>query len=329
VISCGSRNLVYRPTARVLTVLELLQSRGHMTGAELARRLEVDIRTVRHYIETLIDLGIPVEARRGRYGAYRLRPGYKLPPLVFTEDEALALTLSLLVAKESGLAQVAPAFDGALAKMERVLPATTRARIQAVEQTVAFGGGASPAAPSGPAVLALSNATQSGRRVLMSYRSSQDELTQRAFDPYGIAYHLGLWYTIGYCHLRQDQRLFRLDRITHVEVTGEAFAPPANFSALEEVQKALASVKRQWRIEVWLQTSLQEARRQLRSANARFEEIGDGVLFRVEVADLPWMARLLAGLGVPFRIHHPPELHDVMRQYAETLAGYAQRSVGE
>jgi predicted DNA-binding transcriptional regulator YafY len=321
--------LVYRPTARVLTVLELLQSRGHITGAELARRLEVDIRTVRHYIETLIDLGIPVEARRGRYGAYRLRPGYKLPPLIFTEDEALALTLSLLVAKESGLAQVAPAFDGALAKIERVLPATTRARIQAVEQTVAFAGGAAPGAPSGSVVLALSSAIQSGRRILMGYRSSQDALTQRAFDPYGIAYHLGLWYTIGYCHLRQDQRLFRLDRITDIEMTGETFFLPTNFRALEEVQRALASVKRQWRIEVWLQTTLQEAQRQLRSANARFEEKDSGVLFRVEVADLPWMARLLAGLGLPFRIHHPPELRDVVREYAETLAGYALRSGGE
>jgi predicted DNA-binding transcriptional regulator YafY len=318
--------LVYRPTARVLTVLELLQSRGSMTGAELARRLEVDIRTIRHYIETLIDLGIPVEARRGRYGAYRLRPGYKLPPLIFTEDEALALTLSLLVAKESGLAQVAPAFDGALAKVERVLPATTRVRIQAVEQTVAFAGGATQPAPSGPTVLALCSAIQGGRRVLIGYRSSQDEWTLRAYDPYGIAYHLGLWYTIGYCYLRQDQRLFRLDRITEIEVTNEVFFPPTNFHALEEVRRALATVKRQWRIEVWLQTTLHDAQRRLQSANARVEEKDGGVLFCVEVADLPWMARLLAGLGVPFRIYHPPELHDVMRQYAATLASYARRS---
>src|SRR5215475_11976969 len=96
--------MVYRPTARVLTVLELLQAHGRMTGGELARRLEVDIRTVRNYVQTLVDLGIPVEAERGRYGAYRLRAGYKLPPLIFTEDESLALTLSLLLARQSGLA---------------------------------------------------------------------------------------------------------------------------------------------------------------------------------------------------------------------------------
>src|SRR5215471_18390085 len=105
------KNVVYRPTARVLAVLELLQSHGRMTGAELARRLEVDIRTVRNYVATLADLGIPIEAEHGRYGAYRLRPGYKLPPLIFSEDESLALTLSLLLAREAGQPTTEPAIE--------------------------------------------------------------------------------------------------------------------------------------------------------------------------------------------------------------------------
>ena len=104
--------IVYRPTARVLTVLELLQAQGRRTGTELARRQEVDIRTVRNYIQTLADLGVPISAERGSYGAYFLRPGYKLPPLTFTEDESLALTLSLLVTREHGLAQTFSAFEG-------------------------------------------------------------------------------------------------------------------------------------------------------------------------------------------------------------------------
>src|SRR4029450_10057414 len=163
--------VVYRPTARVLTVLELLQSHDRMTGAELARRLEVDVRTVRNYVQTLMDLGIPVEAERGRYGAYRLRAGYKLPPLIFTEDEALALTLSLLVARESGVVTTAPAFEGVLAKVERVVPAAPRAPPQAVEQTGAFDRGSAATAPSALAVMVLSSAVQSGRRVLLRYRS--------------------------------------------------------------------------------------------------------------------------------------------------------------
>src|ERR1051326_4376569 len=91
------------PTTRVLTVLELLQSRSRMSGAELAERLDVDPRTVRRYVSTLQDLGVPVESEAGRYGGYRLRPGYKLPPMMFNEEEALALILGLLTARRAGL----------------------------------------------------------------------------------------------------------------------------------------------------------------------------------------------------------------------------------
>lgn len=317
--------MVYRPTARVLTVLELLQSYGRMTGAELARRLEVDIRTVRNYVQTLIDLGIPVEAERGRYGAYFLRAGYKLPPLIFTEDESLALTLALLQARASGLAQTSPAFEGALAKIERVLPAATRQRIQAVEQTLAFEGVQAPAGPASLIVMMLSSAVQSGRRVLLRYRSSRGEETVRAFDPYGIAQHRRYWYVIGYCHLRKGQRLFRLDRITQIEMTDETFPQKANFPALEAVQQALASVPRVWQVEVWLETTLLEAQRHTRLPKAFFQTGNGGVFLHVDVEDLPWMARLLAGLDMPFIVHHPPELRDVLRQHARTLGSYAQR----
>src|SRR5579859_2287859 len=109
-----------------------------MGGPELAARLEVNLRTVRRYINMLQDLGIPIQAERGRHGGYRLRPGFKLPPLMFTEDEALALTLGLLTARRLGLAAAAPAVEGALAKVERVMPATLRDRVQAVQETLVF-----------------------------------------------------------------------------------------------------------------------------------------------------------------------------------------------
>jgi len=318
--------LVYRPTARVLTVLELLQSHGRMTGAELARRLEVNIRTVRDYIQMLLDLGIPVEAKRGRYGAYRLRPGYKLPPLIFTQDESLALTLSLLMAREQGLATTAPAFEGVLAKVMRVLPEATRAHIQAVEQTVIFEDRSFHRTPSVLAVTVLSSAIQTGRCVRLRYHSARSQVTERVFNPYGVVSHEGFWYTIGYCHLRQGQRLFRLDRIEHIEIMGETFSRPADFHALEAVQHALASVPRAWQVEVWLETTLEEAQRQTHLSSAYFAEEHHGVILRGDVEDLPWMARFLAGLGIPFIIHRPPELRTVLRHYALTLASYAERT---
>lgn len=90
-----------RPTTRVLAVLELLQRHGRMSGAELARRLEVSGRTLRRYITALEDLGIPITAERGRHGAYLLVAGFKLPPMMFTNNEALALSVGLLAASDS------------------------------------------------------------------------------------------------------------------------------------------------------------------------------------------------------------------------------------
>ncbi|GLV55560.1 transcriptional regulator [Dictyobacter sp. S3.2.2.5] len=318
--------MVYRPTARVLTVLELLQTHGRMTGAELARRLEVNIRTVRDYIQMLGDLGIPVEAVRGRYGAYRLRPGYKLPPLIFTEDEALALTLSLLMAREHELAQTSPAFEGALTKIERVLPTTTREHVQAVEQTVIIESDAYRAAPALAVVTILSSAVHRRRCVCLGYRSARAETTKRTFSPYGIMAHEGVWYTIGYCHLRQSQRLLRLDRITRAALTDETFPSPENFDMRGAVLRSLASVPRVWQVEVWLEATLEEARRKSQLTQGHFTEGNGGVLLRVEVEDLQWMARLLAGIGLPFTIHHPPELRTALRQHAQTMLDYAERT---
>jgi predicted DNA-binding transcriptional regulator YafY len=117
-----------------------------------------------------------------------------------------------------------------------------------------------------------------------------------------------------------------VDRIAHIELTGETFPPRVNFSALEAVQQALASVPRAWQVEVWLETTLEEAQRQLQLPKTFFEAANGGTLFRMDVEDLPWMAHLLAGSGTPFIVHRPRELCDVLRQYARTLASYAERS---
>src|SRR5215467_5997970 len=127
---------MYHPTTRVLTVLELLQSHAEISGIRLADRLEVDVRTVRRYVTMLQDLGIPVESRRGRYGAYRLRPGYKLPPLMFSSDEAVGVVLGLVVAQRLDIALTTTAIESALAKILRVLPADLRTRVQALQETL-------------------------------------------------------------------------------------------------------------------------------------------------------------------------------------------------
>ena len=110
------------PTSRALALLELLQSYDELSGTELARRLHVDARTLRRYIAKLKDLGIPVEADRGRYGAYRLTAGAKLPPMVFTDAEALAVSVALTFAGSKGHIGGLQGAQSALVKLEREHP---------------------------------------------------------------------------------------------------------------------------------------------------------------------------------------------------------------
>jgi len=102
-----------RPATRLLAMLEVLQARGTVSGRELAERLEVDPRTVRRYAVKLEELGIPVETERGPYGGYRLRPGFKLPPLMLTDDEATAVVLGLVVSRQTGISTAGSAVDEA------------------------------------------------------------------------------------------------------------------------------------------------------------------------------------------------------------------------
>ena len=312
---------MYHPTTRVLAVLELLQSRRRVRGAELAERLEVDGRTVRRYITMLQDLGIPIEGERGRHGAYVLRPGFKLPPLMLSDEEALAVVLGLLAARRMGLVDAAPAVEGALAKIERVLPEALRERVRAVEETLVLDLGPSRAA-AGSVVVALGAAARDRRRVRMSYRSHDGDETERLFDPYGMVYRRGRWYATGYCHLRGDLRLFRLDRVAEVEVRDEVFPRPDGFDPLASVLRSLAMTPGAWPVEVVLQSTLDEARRMVPPDQALMEETPDGVVLRCYVQDLSWMARFLAGVNCSFEIRRPPELREALRRHAQRLARF-------
>jgi predicted DNA-binding transcriptional regulator YafY len=320
----GAASAMYYPTTRVLTVLELLQSRARMSGPELAARLEVDVRTVRRYITMLQSLGIPIEAGRGRYGAYRLRPGFKLPPLTLTEDEALAVVLGLLAARRLGLAATAPDVEGALAKIERVLPVALRERVQAVQETLVLAVARKEGiAAERDVVLTLSAATQKSQRVRLHYQSFDGSATEREVDPYGLAYRAGRWYLAGYCHLREDVRVFRLDRVGSAEPLDETFTRPAGFDTLAVVERGIANVPGAWEVVALLCMPVDEARMRIPAVVGHLEETPDGVLLRCYTQQLEWVAHFLAGLGCPVVVREPPELHVALRELAARIAAMA------
>lgn len=309
---------MYHPTSRVLAILELLQAHPHLSGPELAARLEVDVRTVRRYVTMLQDLGVPIEGVIGRYGGYQLLPGFKLPPLMFNDDEALALTMGLLVARRLGLAAAAPAVEGALAKVERVLPTAVRARVEAVNETLSIDLPAPQVVVEGAILGALSHAAKNIQPVLLRY-SGRDGVSERLVDPYGVVYHGGRWYTVGYCHLRLGRRVFRVDRVEAIEARAGSFVAPAPFDLIEYVRGSFAAIPDRWNVEVLLGLPMAEARRRTPPGLAVLEPHDSGVVLRASIHDLDWMARVLVGLNCRILALEPVELRVAFRRLAQEL----------
>jgi predicted DNA-binding transcriptional regulator YafY len=239
---------------------------GLTSGAALAQAINVDRRTLRRYIATLDEMGIPITTMQGRLGGYQVVPGFRLPPMMFADDEALALAVGLLAARGLGLAQSLPAVGSARAKLERVLPLKLKKQLSSVDETVAIEL-VRPVAPLDHVVLALlSTATQARRQVSLTYVTPEREETQRGFNPYGLVYRAGRWYSVGWCHLRKGLRSFRLDRIRAASATDLEFERPKSFDALAYLKGSIARLPRAHGVEVLLATDLATAQRELFSA---------------------------------------------------------------
>ncbi|GAA0954077.1 YafY family protein [Actinocorallia libanotica] len=306
------------PTTRVLTLLELLQAHHRMGGAELAERLGVDERTVRRYARRLDELGIPVVAERGRYGGYRLMPGYKLPPLMLNDDEATATVLGLLAARRLGLA--ATAAEAALAKVRRVLPAALGERVEALRETLGFTLAERQAVtPDADKVLGLASAVRERRRVVLRYRSYQGAETERELDAYGIVFHSGRWYVTGHDHRSSETRTFRLDRVLSVTPGTATYEIPADADPVQHVTRSLANVPYMHRVEVVVHAPLEELRKRLPPSVGTLTAVEGGTLLQARADSLDGMAALLAGLGGRFTVQEPPELAEAVRRLAAAL----------
>lgn len=301
--------------ARVLALLEALQNQPSITGPELATRLGVDVRTVRRDVVSLQDLGIPVEAERGPAGGYRLRPGYRMPPLMLTPAEATAVALGLLAARRDGLDA-----DGALAKIRRVLPEQVRQRVEALEQTLSFTAtGHEPMPPKGENLLLLADAALRGRRVHVVYVASDGTTSERELSPYGVVAHRGRWYVPSHDHDRDAPRALRADRFRSVRLQGAGRSPPANFDAVDFVSRTLARVPWTHEVEVVLHTPLAVAARRFPPTLAELEPLGEHTVLRMRAESLDWVAGVLAGAGCAFSIRRPDELRSSVRTLADRL----------
>jgi predicted DNA-binding transcriptional regulator YafY len=317
---------MYDPIMRVLTVLEILQARDHVTGTELAERLEVDLRTVQRYIVRLKDLSIPIESTRGVGGSYRLRPGFRLPPLMFTDEEAFAISLGLRALRQLGLAAFAPATEGAMAKLERVLPEVLRESIQTMEEVVAIEPGPWVVSTSADSVIRVASAIRTCRRVRFDYRSHGDVGSRREIKPYAVLHADGRWYLIGYCMSRKELRTFRLDRVTELEMRAKTFRRPAKFDARSYLKERMPFIQSEYEIDVWIDMPMDEAERTFAPWRVAVEEERGGVRLRCGRDRLQLFAAMLLSMGRRIVIHKPAELRETFKELARHALLAAQEA---
>ncbi|MBV9744503.1 MAG: YafY family transcriptional regulator [Acidobacteriia bacterium] len=311
---------MYDPIMRVLTVLEILQAREHVSGEELAKRLEVNGRTVQRYIARLQDLCIPVESTRGTGGGYRLKPGFRLPPMMFTDEEAFALTLGLRALRHLGLAAFAPAAEGAAAKLGRVLPDSLRESAHTVEEVVAVEPGPWIVSTSAESLRTVCTAIRTRRCVAFHYQSHDRAASFREVEAYGVVNMDGRWYMVGHCRLREALRTFRLDRISELETTEKSFVRPANFSAMAYLQRSMAFVEAGFSIEVWLDLPIEKARMHFALHRVTMDEENGGSVLRCARENLEPFAAMLLMLGCRMVVRQPTELREAFERLATRAA---------
>jgi predicted DNA-binding transcriptional regulator YafY len=308
-----------QPMTRVMAALELLQTHGQFSGPDLATRLGVNIRTIRRYMVTLQAMGVPIVSDLGRNGAYGLVGGFKLPPMMFTNDEAVALTLGLSAARGLNISGADAAVSAAQAKLERVMPAALRGRVRALSEAAALAQTRSDSVTSGELLALCSAASHEQQRIALSYRSAEGDLTERAVDPYGVAFLDGVWYVVGWCHLRAGLRSFRLDRIVGAQLTAARFEPPVAFDISAYLARTFASIPRTFACQIWCAAGVDAVARMLPATAFLIEASGDGALIHAHVDDLDWTARVLSRLDCRFEIRTPDALKSALAAHARSL----------
>jgi predicted DNA-binding transcriptional regulator YafY len=307
---------------RLITLIMLLQRRPNQKAAELAPALGVSVRTLHRYMGMLDDMGIPIYSERGPRGGFSLVRGYKMAPLVFSPDEAVAVTLGAGLVGEMWGPLYAGAARGALAKLDNVLPEEQRQEIAwARRSLVATGIRRTGLAGLGSVMEALQRALRERRRVIMTYRSrGRDASVKRLVDPYALVYRWGWWYAVGYCNLRQAIRSFRADRIESLEVSPETFEAPEGFD-LSAFLAGDASFQPALRMRLRFAPPYTQLPLDDRSQWASVEEHQDGsVIAELAVPDLQWGAATALSYGPAAEVMEPEELRELVRQWAETVA---------
>lgn len=304
-----------KTSARLLSLLSLLQARRDWPGALLAERLEVSPRTVRRDVDRLRELGYPIVTTKGPDGGYRLDAGAQLPPLLFDDDQAVALAIALQAATGAGIEEAA---KRALRTVRQVMPARHRHRVDALSFTAVE----RPAPSADPQTLMALSAAVRAREVLR-FDYAPTDTPPRRVEPHHLVTWGQRWYLVAWDLDREDWRIFRADRITPRTPTGPKFAERglSDVAAFVAARFRGTDLSGEWpcRGEVILRLPATEAASYL--ADGVIEALGPDRC-RVSLGAWSWrgLAASFGRVDADVEVVGPAELKEAFRQLAARYA---------
>ena len=261
-----------------------------------------------------------------------------MPPLMLSDDEALAVLLGLVAGRRAGLmTTTGTANETAAAKIRRVLPERLARRLDAVLESVAFT--AAPgefAAPRTAVLLCIADAVRHRRPISIRYTAADGRRSERTLHPYGLVAHSGRWYVTGADPAIGEDRTLRLDRIASARTLPGSFDPPEGLDPAERVLTGLATAPYRHEVTLWVQGTAEQIRTRLPagiaivaespSVSSADSETRHWSRVELRAERLDWLPAVLASLDLPFVIERPDELRDLVMALASRLTHSARRS---
>lgn len=307
------------PTARALRTLEILQTCPGTTAGQLADRLGVTERAARRYVGILREAGIPVESARGPHGGYRLWRGTRLPPVVFTQAEALGLVMAVLDGQPAA-ADAGDLVGSALGKVIQALPESVGRQAAALREHASAAPDRYSARPDPATTSALVAAVAARRRVLVTYRSEGGNEWAAEVDPWAVVVRYGRWYLLCHSHRAGAIRTYRIDRVRAVQQTTREFDRPDGLDPVAALEENLGTG---WEFptRVVFGAPLTEVAPWIRPAMGRLEPSGEACVLAGSTSNPAMYAQeWLAGVPFAFRVEGGPELRAAVAAVATRFA---------
>ena len=305
---------------RLHAILTHLQSKRKVTAQEMADRFNISLRTVYRDVKALDESGVPVIGEAGT--GYTIMEGYRLPPVMFTQEEASALLLGAKLAEQFTDGSIKRHFHAALFKIKAVLRTTDKEYVDSLTEHVEILSRYTPDSNSPQQHLSLlQQAVVHKRLVNLQYHSSQkEETTRRKVEPIGLLHYGSAWHLIGWCHLRNDYRDFRLSRMLCVTLEDATFDPSAHPSIREYIDQIMAESDL---VEVVVHFKKRSAKylqeQKYLNGFVSEEDLGEFVSMKFLTSSLSYFGRWLLMHTDNVRIVSPDELKVIMKELSEKL----------